>query len=61
MRDIEPKDELTTSAREHLTIWTVLNAVDRSVVALKYLPFLACDIMYANPLVSGAAGHEAVL
>ena len=59
--NIGPKDELTTSAREHLTIRTKLDTVDRAMMALEHFTFLARNVVYADPFVAGAARNEAIL
>ena len=52
---------LTTSTRIHLSIRTELDAVDRPMMPLQYLPLFSIHPMHSHPLITEVACHEPIL
>ena len=51
----------TASASINFSVWTVLDAMNRSMVTFEYIPFLAVDTVDANPFVTCAPSDKPIL
>jgi len=52
---------LTASTSKNLSIWAVLDAMNRSMMTFEHLPLLAVDVVDANPLVSCTPSDKTIL
>jgi hypothetical protein len=51
----------TASASIDFSVWTVLDTMNRSMMAFEYIRFLAVDLVDANPFVTCASSDKPIL